>query len=332
MSPKNNNTGLLVSHRHERLWSQAVGRLMHKKIGLASLVVIVVLYLIGILSPWVTPYGYNEQDLSLGKGSTVTRACAACKGPSLEHPFGTDRLGRDLLTRIIFGLRTTVIVSVASITTGSMFLGIGLGLVTGYFGKKVDTVVNRIGEVFLAFPGLLLVILIAATVRPRVVEWVRSIEDVTNIEGIVRVGIVDYFVIFGALAAFSWVGMQRLVRGQVLYIKESQYVEAAYATGASVWRILMVHILPNLIGPVIVVVSMGMGAAVGSEIVLSWLGVGIQPPTPSLGVMIFENGSIGVLRSNAHLILFPVGVVTLIMFAFNLLGDALNDAINPRIR
>ena len=153
----------------------------------------------------------------------------------------------------------------------------------------MDTVVNRIGEVFLAFPGLLLVILIAATVRPRVVEWVRSIEDVTNIEGIVRVGIVDYFVIFGALAAFSWVGMQRLVRGQVLYIKESQYVEAAYATGASVWRILMVHLLPNLIGPVIVVVSMGMGAAGGSEIVLSWLGVGIQPPTPSLGVMIFES-------------------------------------------
>lgn len=312
---------LEVKPRAGSLWRQALRRFARKRVGIACLVVILILYFSGILAPWVTPYGFNEQDLS-----------KALQGPSLSHPLGTDRLGRDILTRIIFGLRTTVIVTIASVVTGGLLLGIFLGLASGYFGKWVDAVIMRIGEIFLAFPGLLLVILIAATVKPRIVEWMRNFEDATGIHGIIQLGIVDYIVVFGALAAFSWVGMARLVRGQVFYLKEQAYVDSAVAIGASTWRVLLVHILPNVIGPVIVVVSMGLGSAAGSEIVLSWLGIGIQPPTPSLGVMIFENGSIGVLRSNPHLILFPVGTVTILIFAFNLLGDALNDAFNPRAR
>ena len=233
-----------------------------------------------------TPYGFNEQNLQ----STATK-----QGPSWAHPFGTDRLGRDMLTRIIYGLRTTVIITVASMITGGLVLGVGLGLISGYFGHWLDTLIMRVGEVFLAFPGLLLVILIAATVRPRVADWIRGwspgLENLTGID-IISLGIVDYLVVFGSLAAFSWVGMARLVRGQVLYIKQSQYVEAARAMGASNIRILLIHILPNVISPVVVVVSIGMGATAGSEIILSWLGIGIQPPTPSLGVMIFENGNI----------------------------------------
>ena len=303
------------------LWAQSLRRLLRKKVGVACLVVIAVLYLAGILAPWVAPYDYREQDLSSVK-----------EEPSLSHPFGTDRVGRDYLTRIIFGLRTTVIITVAAAITGTLFLGIGLGLVSGYFGKMADSVIMRVGEVFLAFPDILLVILIAATIRPRVVDWVRDFESATGIDGIVRLGIVDYVVVFGAMAAFSWVGMARLVRGQVLYLKQTQYVEAAQAVGASTRRILLVHVLPNVLSPVIVVVSMGMGTAAGTEIILSWLGIGIQPPTPSLGVMIFENGNISVLRTNPHLLLFPVGTITVVIFAFNLLGDALNDAFNPRAR
>ncbi len=303
------------------LWSQSLRRLLRKKVGMACLVVIVIFYLGGILAPWVTPYDYNEQNLSGAK-----------QGPSLSHPFGTDRLGRDILTRIIFGLRTTVIITVASIVTGGLFLGIGLGLISGYFGKLIDSVIMRVGEIFLAFPDILLVILIAATLRPRVVEWVRGFEAATGIEGIVRLGIVDYVVVFGALAAFSWVGMARLVRGQVLYVRQSQYIEAAQVLGASTRRILLVHVFPNVLSPVIVLVSMGMASAAGAEIVLSWLGIGIQPPTPSLGVMIFENGSLSVLRTDPHLLLFPVGTISVLIFAFNLLGDALNDAFNPRAR
>ena len=303
------------------LFAQSIRRLLRKKVGMACLVVITLFYLAGILAPWITPYGFREQNFSIAK-----------QGPSWSHPLGTDRLGRDMLTRIIYGLRTTVIITLASLVTGSLLLGVGLGLISGYFGKLVDLVIMRVGEVCLAFPGILLVILIAATVRPRVVEWVRSFEDVTGIDGIVRLGIADYLVVFGAMLPFGWVAMARLVRGQVLYIKENQYVEAARALGAPSRRILLVHILPNIIGPVIVVVSMGMGAAIGAEIVLSWLGIGIQPPTPSLGVMIWNASNAGFLRSDPHLLLFPVGAVTILIFAFNLLGDALNDSFNPRAR
>ena len=306
--------------RGRSLWSQSLRRLLRKKVGMTCLVVIAVMYLAGIFAPWVTPYDYRMQDLSATK-----------EGPSWSHPFGTDRVGRDYLTRIIYGLRTTVIITIASILTGSLFLGIGLGLVSGYFGKLVDSVIMRVGEVFLAFPGILLVLLIAATLRPRVVEWARSLEDATGLS-IVSLGIVDYFVVFGSLAAFSWVGMARLVRGQVLYTKQAQYVEAAQAIGASTRRILVIHVLPNVLSPVIVLVSMGMAGAAGAEIVLSWLGIGIQPPTPSLGVMIFENGNISILRTDPHLLLFPSGSITVLIFAFNLLGDALNDAFNPRTR
>ena len=314
--------------RSGSLWVQALRRLLRKKIAVACIVVIAVMYLAGIFTIFrsPTPYGYNDQNL---------RAEAVKQGPSFSHPFGTDRLGRDLLTRVIYGLRTTVIITIAAMLTGSLFLGIGLGLISGYFGRWADSIIMRVGEVFLAFPGLLLVILIAATVKPRVKDWVEgwapSLESFTSID-IIQLGIVDYVVIFGALAAFSWVGMARLVRGQVLYVKQSQYVEAAIAMGASNRRILVSHILPNIISPVIVVVSIGMGATAGSEIILSWLGIGIQPPTPSLGVMIFENGNISVLRTDPHLILFPVLTVTVLIFAFNLLGDALNDALNPRTR
>ena len=304
--------------RGSSLWSQSLRRLLRKKVGVSCLVIIIVFYLAGILAPWVTPYGYTDYSLD---PSEVTQ------GPSLSHPLGTDRAGRDMLTRVIYGLRTTAVITVASMVTGGLFLGIGLGLVSGYFGKLVDSVIMRVGDVFLAFPGILLVIIIVATVGEPIRNWVREIDP-----RIVRLGIADYLVVFGALAAFSWVGMARLVRGQVLSIKENQYVEAARAAGASTQRVLLVHILPNVLSPVIVIVSMGMGAAAGSEIVLSWLGVGIQPPTPSLGRMIFENGSVSVLRSDPHLLLGPVGTITILIFAFNLLGDALNDALNPRAR
>ena len=288
---------------------------------MTCLVVIILFYLAGILAPWVTPYDYRAQDLSMTK-----------QRPSFSHPFGTDRLGRDIFTRVIYGLRTTVIITVAALATGSLFLGIGMGLISGYFGKMVDSVIMRVGEVFLAFPGIFLVILIAATVRTRVVDLVRDLEVSTGINGLVSSGAADYVVVFGAVAAFSWVGMARLVRGQVLYIKQSQYVDAARATGASTRRIMLAHILPNILSPIIVLTTIGMGSTAGTEIVLSWLGIGIQPPTPSLGVMIFNNGNISALRQDPHLLLFPVGTITILIFAFNLLGDALNDAFNPRAR
>ena len=307
--------------RGRSLWLYAGRRFVHNKKGLVCLIIILLLYGAGLLAPWIAPYDYDEQDLG-----------QALQSPSWQHPFGTDRLGRDMFSRIVYGIRTTVIVTIAAMAAGGLLLGIVLGLVSGYFGRFADGLIMRIGEVFLAFPDILLVILIAATLKPRVTEWVLQVERATGISGIVRFGVVDYLVVFGALATVSWVGMARVVRGQVLGLKQSQYILAARSLGASHGRIIFRHIFPNLLPPVIVLVSVGMGSIAGSEVMLSWLGLGVQPPVPSLGVMIWDNGNIGVLRTNPYLLLFPVAVVATIIFAFNLLGDVLNDALNPRAR
>ena len=311
---------LREGHTSPSYWAISIHRLLRKKIGVTCLVIIAIMYGSGILAPLVTPYDYNDQDLSITKQS-----------PSLSHPFGTDRLGRDNLTRIIYGLRTTVIITVVTLVTGSLALGITLGLVAGYFGRFIDTLIMRVGEVSSAFPEIFLVLIIVSTFKPPITRWVREVEDLVGFD-IVSLGVVDYLVLSLALAIFSWFGMARLVRGQVLQARENQYVEAARSIGASTPRILVRHLLPNVMSPVIVTVSAGLAAVAGSEVLISFLGIGIQPPTPSLGLMIFENGSISVLRSDPHLLLFPVLTLSLLLFTFNLLGDAVADAFNPRAR
>ncbi len=314
-------TDLIEPGRRGRsYWAISLRRLLRKRIGVGCLIVILVMYGAGILAPVVTPYGYNDQDLSVAK-----------QGPTPGHPFGTDRLGRDILTRIIYGLRTTFLITVITLVTGALVLGITLGLVAGYFGKFVDTIIMRVGEVTSALPDILLLLIFFITIRDPLRSWLRGIEDTLGVE-IIKLGIADYFVVSLALAIFSWFGMARLVRGQVLQVRENQYVEAARSIGVSTPRILTRHVLPNVMGPVIVLVSAGLGAVAGSEVLLSFLGIGVQPPTPSLGLMIFENASLSVLRTNPHLLLFPVGTITVLMFTFNLLGDSVNDAFNPRAR
>ena len=318
-----NEAELTVGPNLERspsYWAISIRRLLRKKLGVACLTIILLMYGSGILAPLVTPYGFNDQDLSITK-----------QGPSISHPFGTDRLGRDIFTRIIYGLRTTVIITIVTLVTGSLLIGISLGLLAGYFGRFIDTLIMRVGEVSSAFPEIFLVLIIISTVKAPVTVWVRKIEEIVGFD-IVSLGVVDYLVLSLALAIFSWFGMARLVRGQVLQVRENQYVESARAVGVPTSRILMRHVLPNVMGPVIVMVSAGLAGVAGSEVLLSFLGIGIQPPTPSLGLMIFENGSISVLRSNPHLLLFPVLTLSMLLFTFNLLGDAVNDAFNPRAR
>ena len=319
-------------------WSISLRRLLRKKVGVTCLIVIGLMYGWGSLTivteftglGRVTPYGYNEQNLDVA-ASASSGGCRACQGPSLAHFFGTDRLGRDIFSRIIHALRTTVIVTLASLVGGSLIMGISLGLLAGYFGRFIDTVILRVGEVSTSFPEIFLLIILVATVKPPITDLVRGLEDILGVE-IVRLGIVDYLVISMALSIFAWFGMARLVRGQVLQARENQYVEAAHAIGVSTPRMLFRHLLPNIMGPVIVVVSASLAGFAGLEVFLSWLGIGIQPPTPSLGLMIFENAHISVLRTNPHLLLFPVGTLAVLLFSFNLLGDAVADAFNPRTR
>lgn len=300
-----------------RAWS----RLLRKKIAIACILAIAVLYLGGAFAQVVAPYGYTDQNL------TETR-----NPPSFEHPFGTDRSGRDMFTRVLWGIQNTVIITVVSMATGGLFIGVTLGLISGYFGGRIDTLINRVGEVFSAFPEVLLIIILAATLKPRLLVWVRWLEDNTFLDGLVRTGIQDYVAISLALVAFGWFGMSRIVRGQVLVLRETQYIEAARALGASTPRILFHHLLPNSISIIMVVVSSSMGALVFAEIVLSFLGLGIQPPRPSLGRMLLQGGNIGTLQNEWWMLLFPGAVAWLIILAWTLLGDALVDVFNPRTR
>ncbi len=307
--------------RGHSYWSLAFRRLAHKKLAMACLSIIVAMYIGSLASPLVTPYDYRQIDLQ------STR-----QGPSLAHPFGTDRQGRDMLTRVIFGVRTTVIITITSLLGGTLILGVVLGLLSGYLGRWVDAVIMRTGEVTSSFPEILLLLIFVSAFRPRLLVAVQNFEDATGLDWIIRLGVLDFTIISLGLAIFGWFGMARLVRGQVLQTRESQYAEAALAMGASTAHILRVHMLRNILSPLIVSVSAGLAGVAGAELVLSWIGVGVFPPVPSLGRMLFENGHPQVLVNHPHLILFPIGTVTVLFFCFNILGDAVNDAFNPRTR
>jgi|TARA_B100000315_G_scaffold86205_1_gene79024 peptide/nickel transport system permease protein len=285
------------------------------------MVTLAVVYSAGILAPFISPYEYTAQDYT-----------AIRKPPTSEHWAGTDLKGRDLLSRVLWGVQNTVIITVVSMATGGLVIGVTLGLVSGYFGKRIDAVIMRVGELFASFPDILLILILVATFRPRILDWVRWLEDNTVLDGLVKSGVVDYTVIFLALVSFSWIGMARLVRGQVLSLNETQFIEAARALGSSTPRILFIHLLPNAISPIVVSVTMGMGVMVGTEIMLSFLGLGIQPPRPSLGLMLQEAGSLSALRVAPWMLLAPGVVAWTLVLSWNLLGDALNDVLNPRTR
>ena len=303
--------------RHSPL-GLAIRRLLRKKIAVLALAFILVFYFAGLFAPVVAPQSYTKQDLD-----------HVYQGPSLAHPLGTDSLGRDVLSRVIWASRTTVIVTVATLVTGGLVLSVSLGLLAGYLGGKVDTIIMRVGDVFFALPGLPMLILINATLKPRVVnqEWIKTLEDWLRVDGLP-----DYILIFGALSLFAWVGGARVIRSQILALRETEYVLAARAMGGSTWRVVFRHLLPNVSNIVIVGLSASLGAIAGTEIALTWFGVGIQPPTPSFGAMLFEGGSIRTLQAYPQLLLVPGAVVAALIYSFNLLGDALTDVLTPRAR
>jgi ABC-type dipeptide/oligopeptide/nickel transport system permease subunit len=296
----------------------ALRRLLRKKIAVAALVFIGVFYFCGVFAPVVAPMSYTDQNLD-----------AVQQGPSLSHPLGTDSLGRDMLSRVIWASRTTVVVTVATVMMGGLVLAVGLGLLAGYAGGMVDTAIMRIGDVFFGLPGLPMLIMINATIGERVrsMGWLSAIEKGLRIDGFP-----DYVVVFGALSLFAWVGGARIIRSQVLALRETEYVTAARAMGASTWRIIGQHLLPNVSNIVIVSLSVSLGAIAGTEIMLSWFGVGVQPPTPSFGAMLYEGGSIRTLQAHPHLLLVPGAIVAGLIFSFNLLGDALTDVLTPHAR
>jgi peptide/nickel transport system permease protein len=224
-------------------------------------------------------------------------------GPTLAHPFGLDELGRDILARVLAGARISFAVGLAVVAV-SAGVGTVLGAVAGYFGGVIDDVISRVIDVLLAFPGLLLAIALVAVLGPSLVN------------------------VLLALTVIGWVGYARLVRGQVLRAREFEYVQAARAVGAGTTRILWRHVIPSALPAVVVQATLGMAGAIIGEAALSFLGLGVQPPTPSWGTML--NGGRAHLLDAPHLTIFPGLAIALLVLGFNFVGDGLRDWVDPR--
>ena len=297
--------------------------LLRKKLAVLSLIYIAIFYFAGIFAPLVAPYDHTAQNLD---------ARANWQGPSLKHPFGTDRNGRDMLSRIIYAARTTVIITVLTAVTGGLFIGPALGLLAGYRRGWIDAVINRVGEVVASMPDLLILILFTATFGRRLNNWVANYYDLPVIGSTLRGGFASIAVLFFILTLIGWVGSMRFIRAQTLQLRESEYVLAARALGAGTWRVVGRHILPNLSHLLILGVAAAFGAVALSEIGLSFLGLGVRPPTPSFGEMISNGAGPQTLQRHPHTLLFPGFFAVMLLLSFSLLGDALNDVLNPRTR
>jgi len=263
--------------------------------GRVGLVLALLLVFAAVAAPWLAPADPTAQDLA-----------ARLAAPSAAHWMGTDDLGRDILSRIIYGARISMLVSV-SVVLGAGITGLAIGAIAGYCGKWCDGIVNIVViNAFLSFPGILLAIAFAAFLGP----------------GIGKVIL--------ALIVTGWAGYARLARAQVLQAKEMEYVLAARSLGASHARILVRHILPNILPPVLVQATIGMAGAILAESTLSFLGLGVLAPMPSWGSMLNDGRSH--LFDAPHLVIFPALAVMAAVLAFNLLGDALRDWMDPRLR
>jgi ABC-type dipeptide/oligopeptide/nickel transport system permease subunit len=296
------------------LWGDVWYRLWRNRPSMIALAIIAMMYLTAIFAPLIAPYAYDKIDLE------NVRA-----GPSSEHLMGTDELGRDVFSRVVWAARSAAFVSI-TVTGFGLVLGIFFGVLSGYLGGWVDTLIMRVGDVLFAFPGLLFVFFIAATIKPGLLAWVRAV----GLRELARSGYVDYLVVIIALSLVGWPGLARLVRGQLLSLNKRDYILAAQAIGVPTGRIMVRHLLPNAMPSVIVAVSGGVGGIILSEATLSFLGIGLQPPNPSWGAMLYEY--YGYWRTELWPLLFiPAAILVLIVLAFNFLGDGLNEALNPQL-
>ncbi len=306
-------------------WYETWRRFARNKPALLGLMVIVLLLFTAIFAGQLAPYDYTKTNLDL-----------SAKPPSAEHWLGTDVIGRDMLSRIIFGARSVVFVIVV-VATISLSLGLVLGAAAGYFGGWVDTLISRTIDFLFAFPDLLFIFFIAATIKPGLVAGLRTLAQDNNMQWLtdfVRSGYADYLVVMIALSVLGWAGLARLVRGQILALREKEFVIGAQAVGVSNWRIMTRYLIPNSLAPILVAISMGLGGIALSEGILAYLGIGLQPPNPSWGNILADN--IGrywrTWPEMLWMIFLPFAVMAAVVFAFNFVGDGLNEALNPELQ
>ncbi len=269
-----------------------LSRIARNRLALTGAILMAILAILAIFAPVIAPHHFAEQNL-----------LERLKPPSTKYWMGTDDLGRDILSRLIWGTRVSLIVAFVAVGISTLF-GTLIGLISGYFGRWVDSVLMRLVDIILCFPTFFLILMVIAFLEP----------SITNV--MIVIGIT------------SWTGLARLVRGEALSIRERDFVLAAKALGASNSRILFTHLLPNVVAPIIVTATLGVGGAILTESALSFLGLGIQPPAPSWGSMLSAGKDY--IHFAWWLSVFPGLAILITVMSFNLLGEGLRDALDPR--
>ena len=268
--------------------------LLRNRLALLGLVIVGVVVFVAVFAPLIAPYDYaaiNPKEVLMP--------------PSLKHPFGTDHLGRDVLSRIIWGARVSVEVGIVSVGI-SVLVGTLLGAVAGYFGGWIDEIIMRFVDIMLCFPTFFLILAVISVLEP---------------------SIINIMVVIGLT---SWMGVARLVRAEVLSLREREFVLSAKISGLSHWRVITRHIIPNAMGPVLVAATLGVGSAVLVESALSFLGIGVQPPTPSWGSILASGKD--TIQIAWWLSFFPGCAILITVLGCNLLGEGLRDILDPRLR
>jgi oligopeptide transport system permease protein len=280
--------------RPTSLWRDAWRRLLRNKLAVAGGVVVILLVVIALAADFLAPYSYTKTNFG-----------RLNEGPTRAYPFGTDQLGRDMLSRMIYGARVSMLVGLGAQVI-VVLIGVPIGALAGWVGGRVDTVLTRFIDVMYAFPRLLFVILVMS---------------------MLGAGLINIFI---AIGLTGWVGIARQTRAQVLALRQKEFVEGARALGARSWRLLVRHVLPNALSPIVVAVTFGIPEAIFTEAALSFIGVGINPPTPSWGQMVGEGQQY--LRSAWHLCVVPSIAIAITMLSFTFLGDGVRDALDPRLK
>ena len=274
------------------LWSDAIHRLTRNKAAMLGAFILILLIIVAALAPWIAPYSYSYQDLNLGASP-----------PSADHLLGTDVLGRDLLSRILYGARISLLVGFVA-TGVALVIGVSWGIIAGYAGGKVDSIMMRIVDVLYGLPFIIFIILLMVIFRR------------------------NLWLLFGAIGAVEWLTMARIVRAQVIGLKNQEFVLAAKAMGVSNLSMFRRHLLPNILGPIAVYATLTIPQVMLLEGFLSFLGLGIQPPMSSWGTLIKDG--VESMEEYSWLLIYPGITFTITLFALNFFGDGLRDALDPK--
>jgi len=281
------------------LWSDALQRFRRNRLAIAGAALVVLLVLIAFGSPLLVHLGIIHDPLR--QNVDFIEANPGQNG----YVLGADQLGRDTLSRLLFGSQISLAVGIL-VQAIILPIGLAIGLTAGYFGGRIDNLLMRFTDIWYAFPDLLFVLVVVSVFGPSLIT------------------------IFGAIALVNWVGLARLVRGQVLSIKEKEFIEAARSSGSAPAKLILKHLLPNSLGPIIVTLTFGIPNAIFLEAILSFLGVGIQPPTATWGQMVFDGYE--AIYANPSSVVFPALAIGFTLLAFSFVGDGLRDALDPRMR